>query len=249
MQEVQIEKDLMTTPNYGLVPEYAVSRKLPINPAIVAGNRCVCINGDAPEIESYKVLRTRIQQRMRKNGWRTLMVTSPTRGCGKTVTAINLALTVAREFNQTVLLVDGDFKRQQVHRCLGIESDVGLINYLLEGVPLKDLIIWPGIDKFTVISGGRTIMDSTELLGSPGMGDIVSEMKSRYDDRLIIFDVPPILNVADTIAFAPLVDGILMVVENGRTAMRDVKKALTLIPRKKILGFVLNRDGSGTKAV
>lgn len=114
-------------------------------------------------------------------------------------------------------------------------------------MPLKELIIWPKIDKLTLISGGRTISESAELLGSQRMKDLVAEMKTRYGDRYVIFDVPPLLSGADALAFSPLVDGIVMVVEEGRTPIKEVEKALELIPKEKFLGFVLNKASINKK--
>jgi non-specific protein-tyrosine kinase len=170
------------------------------------------------------------------------MVTSALPGEGKTLTAINLALTFAKEFNHTVLLVDCDFRQQQVHKLMGIPSERGLIDALMEGRPLQELIIWPGIERLTLISGGRTITDTSEVLNSAKMGTLVSEIKSRYHDRYIFFDVPPVLSVADAVAFAPLVDAILMVVWAEKTSLQDIKRAVELIPKEKFLGFVLNRQ-------
>lgn len=223
-------------------PKYSESKSIKLDLQKVCDNRCVCMLQDAPEIENYKVLRTQIQQRTKADGLNTIMVTSVHAGEGKTVTSINLAITFAKEFNQTVLLVDNDLRQQNIHRYLGISSKGGVIDYLKNGTPLTELIIWPGIEKLTFISGGRAVYDTTELLVSPRMKDLVAEMKTRYDDRYIIFDVPPILGVSDAIAFAPLVDSIIMVVEYGRTLVKDVEKALELIPKEKFLGFVLNKQ-------
>ena len=101
--------------------------------------------------------------------------------------------------------------------------------------------MWPGIEKFTFMSGGRALSDSSELLGSPRMKELITEMKDRYADRYVIFDVPPLLIGADALAFAPLVDAILMVVEAGKTSIQDVNKAISLLPKEKILGLVLNK--------
>ena len=166
---------------------------------------------------------------------------------GKTLTSINLALTFAKQFIHTVLLVDCDFKRQNVHKYLGFSSDKGLIDNLVEGTPLKDIVIWPGIEKLCVISGGNPVHNSTELLTSPKMKTLITEMKKRYRDRYVIFDVPPVLGGADAIAFAPMVDCILMVVEEGRTQIQDVKRSLEMIPTEKFLGFVLNRRKEGKR--
>jgi len=102
------------------------------------------------------------------------------------------------------------------------------------------MIVWPGVEKLTIISGGKIIRDSTELLGSPQMKELVAEMKNRYANRYIIFDVPPVLARSDAVAFAPVVDGVLFVVAAGRTSMYDVHKSIELIPREKFWGFVLN---------
>jgi protein-tyrosine kinase len=137
-------------------------------------------------------------------------------------------------------------RRQSIQRVLGIESDAGLADCLVDGKPLRECIIWPRIDKFTLISGGRRIQNSTELLGSSKMRMLVEEMKNRYDDRYVLFDVPPILAGADALALAPFVDCVILVVEQGRTGMRGVEKAVEMIPKEKFLGFVLNRQkGTG----
>ena len=146
-------------------PVYTESISVKLDPVKLARNRCVCISHDAPELDAYKVLRTQIMQRTKEKGMNTIMVTSVRPGEGKTVTAINLALTFAREYQQTALLVDCDLKKQDIHHYLGFASDRGLIDFLEYERPLKDFIIWPGIEKLTLISGGRTVTDSTELLG------------------------------------------------------------------------------------
>ncbi len=223
-------------------PVYSQSKSVRLDLENAIENRCVCITDSFPEIDYYKVLRTQIQQRTKEKNLNTVMVTSVNPGEGKTLTSINLAVTFARELNQTVLLVDCDLKQQTIYKRLGFSGEKGLIDYLVDNKPLKDLIIWPGIEKLTLLSGGRTIQDSSELLGSPRMAALVSEMKNRYADRYIFFDVPSVLVGADVIAFTSLVDSIILVVEAGITSINDVKKALELLPKEKFLGFVFNRQ-------
>jgi non-specific protein-tyrosine kinase len=225
-----------------IAPVYSDSKTVELDPNVAAENRIVCMLPDSPEIDFYKILRTQIQHRTKDKGWNTVMVTSVNPGEGKTLTAINLSITFAKEFNQTVLLVDSDLMRQNIHKYLGFESESGLIDYLVDDRPLKDFIIWPGIDKLTLISGGRTIYDSSELLGSPRMKTLINEMKTRYPNRYVFFDVPPILGGADAIVLAPLVDCIIMVVAEGQTSIHDIQKALQLLPQEKFLGFVMNRQ-------
>lgn len=225
----------------GKPPVYTDSAAVTLDEALVAENRIVCFAPDAPELDFYKVLRTQIVHRSKERGWNTIMVTSTRPGEGKTLTSINLALTFAKAYGQTVLLVDCDLRQQKVHTYLGLNSDKGIADYLLNGRPVKDLILWPKVDKLTLISGGQTIFESAELLGSTRMKELVAEMKGRYGDRYVIFDTPPLLSGADALTFSPLVDGIVMVVEEGRTPIKEVEKALELIPKEKFLGFVLNK--------
>jgi protein-tyrosine kinase len=250
-QELTEETLPGTQPNNGdswMSPTYSESSTVQLDQDILVKNRVLSAASEMNQIESYKVLRAQILQRTREEGWRTIMITSPNPGEGKTLTTINLGITFAKEFNQTVLLVDADLRRQKMHRYLGISSDFGLVDHLIDNRPLSDLILWPGIEQLTLISGGKCIRDSSEHLGSPKMKHLVTGMKERYKDRYILFDAPPILTGADTIAFAPHVDCILMVVESERTGTKDVKKALELIPREKFLGFVLNRYKYENKA-
>ena len=207
-------------------------------------NRCVGLFEGSPALESYKILRTKIQHRTKAHGWNTVMITSVRPAEGKTLTAINLALTFAREFHQTALLVDCDLKRQSVHKYLGLKSKQGLVDYLQHGRPLPEIIIRPGLNRFSLISGGGTVENSAELLNSPRMGALVREMKTRYADRFVIFDSPPILGCADALALFTHVDCLLMVVEAGRTTTHELQAAMEHVPAEKFLGFVLNRQNN-----
>ena len=213
-----------------------------LDPDRFARNRFVAFDPGAPEVEFYRMLRTKILHRTEGIGGVTVMVTSALPGEGKTTTAINLAFTFAKAYSQTVLLVDADLKQQKIHEVLGFENDKGLADYLLDSCPLSDTIVWPGIEKLTILSGGRTVTESSELIGSPGMKVLVEEMKSRYPERYVIFDVAPVLIGADALSFAPLVDCILFVVQAGRTSLQDVNRAIKMLPQEKVLGLVLNRD-------
>jgi non-specific protein-tyrosine kinase len=116
-----------------------------------------------------------------------------------------------------------------------------LVDYLVDGYPVSDLICWPGVEKMALISGGRPVTESAELLASPRMKELISDLKGRYPERFIIFDSSPILTGADVQAFVPLVDYVLLVVQAEKTSMEDVNHALQFLPQEKVLGFVLNR--------
>jgi non-specific protein-tyrosine kinase len=222
-------------------PAYVQSRMIKLDPLLLTRNRCLLNLDNAREAESFKVLRAQVLQRTRDSGSNTIMVTSALPGEGKTITAINLAFAIAREFQHTVMLVDGDLRKQSIHKYLGCAGEKGLIDYLAGSTPVSELVTWPGIEKMTLISGGRLLHESAEILGSPRMRELIPSMKGRYRDRYIIFDVPPILTGADVLTLAPLVDKVIVVVQAGKTSMDDVKKALQYLPKEKILGLVLNR--------
>ena len=223
-------------------PSYVDSRHLKPDVKHMEANRFMCYFPDADVLENYTQLRTQILQKTREKGWNTIMVTSAGPRTGKTLTAVNLSLTFAKTCEDTVLLVDCDLRNQTICKDMGIASEKGLADIIIDGVPMNNVMIWPGIDKMTVISGGRSIKGSSELLGSPQMAAVVSEMKKRYSDRYVFFDVPAALNVADALTFAPLVDCILIVIEEGKTTHKEIRMMLNMFQREKILGYVVNKQ-------
>jgi len=237
-----VEEPVDPKPKSGWVsPTYTVSRKVSPDPDVLHANRCILHRPqDSVEVDAYRVLRTKILQKCKERGGNTIMVTSAVSGEGKTLNAVNIAVTLAKEFQQTVLLVDCDLRRQSIHRYFGYESDTGIIDYLLNDTPVSELMTWPGIEKLTVMSGGRPISGGSELLGSSRMKELVEDMKTRYPERYIIFDVPPLLAGADALAFVPLVDHVVVVVREGATPADAVNRAMKLIPPEKVLGLVLN---------
>jgi non-specific protein-tyrosine kinase len=230
-------------------PTYDQSRKVKLVPEIASANRCIAFADKPQVVDAYKVLRTQILQKMQLLGGNTLMVTSALPGDGKTTTAINLAFTMAKEFQQTVLLVDCDLQQQDVHKQLGYKSDRGLIDYLLDDCPVSELFTWPSIEKISVVSGGRLIRESSELLGSPRMKELVSDMKLRYPERFVIFDMQSISAGADALVFAQLVDHIIMVVQEGKTPVSEIKRSVEMLPEDKLLGMMLNRHKIDTRPI
>jgi non-specific protein-tyrosine kinase len=229
-------------------PAYRHVQQVALDMNIVLNNRCVCANTDVLEGDFYKVLRTQIQHTAIERDWRTIMVTSTMPDEGKTLTSINLAFSFAKAYDQTVMLIDADLKKQQVHKMLGINSQYGLIDYLINDQPISDCLIRPEGEKLVLISGGNPVDGSSELLGSRMMKRFVRESRDRYSDRLVFFDVPPIMVGADVMAFAPLVDGIVFVVRAGQTSIKQAKKAVELLPQDKLIGVVLNGQKMNTKS-
>lgn len=191
---------------------YTSTRTVTVDMDRLRRNRLMAPGSDEILGEAYKLLRTHILQRTKRESRNTLMVTGPLPNEGKTLTTINLAIAMSREVGQTVLLADGDLRHPSVHRYLDLPSGPGLVEYLTSGYPIAKSLVHPeGLANLVVLPAGRSTTRSVELLSSPLMVDLVRELKHFYPDRYVLFDLPPML-YADPLAFAPLVDGIILVV-------------------------------------
>lgn len=230
-----------------LVPaeiNYTQTRKVSLYPGWLRQNRVITADTFDDYARAYKVLRTQVSQRMRAQGWRTLAVTSPGPGEGKTLTAINLSISLALEANQTVLLVDADLRQPSIHTYFGFDAEVGLRDHLQDAVPLERILVHPEIRRLVVLPGGVPLVNSSEMLASPVMLRLVQEVKRRYPSRMVVFDLPPILASDDVLAFAPYVDAALLVVEDGKTEREDAARAAELLQaaNHNLIGTVLNKS-------
>jgi protein-tyrosine kinase len=192
-------------------------------------------------VESYKMLRTRCLQAMDVMNWNTLAITSPGNDSGNSLTAANLAISIAMELNRTALLVDANFHNPSICKLFGIEAETGLGDYLLNDTPLNELLINPDLERLVILPAGKEMLNSAEMLASPKMIRLVNELKSRYQSRIIIFDLPPLLGQADTLGFSPYVDCVLLVVDEGHTKTEELKHASSLLKEINVLGTVLNK--------
>jgi len=192
--------------------------------------------------DHIKIMRTRILNLLQESGGNSLLVTSPLPGEGKTLTAINLAISISHEIDRTTLLVDADLRSPMINKYFGIPNGKGLSDYLRGEEDIPDLLINPGIEKLTILPGGSPILNSSELLGAPKMESLVAEMKKRYPDRFIIFDSSSLLTTADPLVFSRYIDGILLVVEAEKTPKADIEKAKEMLKDKPVLGTVFNKE-------
>lgn len=192
-------------------------------------------------IERFKLLRTRILSETHAQDDRTILITSALAQEGKTFVALNLAITFAREVDQTVLLIDVNLRHPSVLTFLGIPEDRGLSDYLLHDEPLPELLIRPGIEKLVILPSGPHVENSAELLRSHKMQQLVKEMKQRYGNRYVFFDAPPVLASVDTMVLSEYVDKALFVVEAGRIKPDQLSEALNRLGKSKLLGTILNK--------
>jgi protein-tyrosine kinase len=194
--------------------------------------------------DAYKILRTQVIHRLRENNWNVLGITSPKDGEGKTLTSINLAISLAAEPTQTVLLVDADLRAPHLHEEFGLESKEGLTEFLLDGRSIEEMLVSPGLGRLIVLPGGRGTDHSADVLTTPRMSALGKELKHRYASRVVIFDLPPVLGQADVLAFTPQLDALLLVVEEGNTTESELHQSMQILKGSvPILGTVLNKAG------
>ncbi len=192
---------------------------------------------------SYKILRTRVQQRMEASLWHSIAVTAAEAGDGKTLTSINLAIALARDVNSWVFLVDLDLQHPRVAPYLGLRFDKGLSDYLAGQASFEDIVYEPsGIERLAIIPNAKGLEQSSELLGSPRMFELNQALATESPRRIVIFDMPPLLLSDDVLRFLPNVDGLLFVVSEGKTPRATLERARDALPEKKLLGVVLNRS-------
>lgn len=205
-------------------------------------NRIIAGFYNNPQSAVFRMLRTQVLQKMRSAKFRSLAITSPTAGEGKSLVASNLAIAIAMELNQTVLLVDMDLRNPSIGRYFDLTVKAGLKDYLEGDMSLEQVLINPGIKRLVILPGSNRAEDSAELLSSPKMASLVSDIKTHYDSRIIIFDVPPVLQTDDVLLSTDYFDSTLLVLEDGKNTEADIKKSLQLLEGGQLLGTVLNKS-------
>ena len=216
------------------------TRCVALTPKLLDAHRVVTTTVHHPVTDVYRSLRAQVLQALEARDKTTIGITSANHGEGKTLTAVNLAIAMAMDVNHNVLLVDADLRSPGVASCLGLEPALGVSDYLIGNAAIADCLIHPRIERLTVLPARDRIGNSAELLASPQMVHLARELKERYADRLIVYDLPPILTVGDAIGFLPMIDATLLVVRDGATRVPDLNRALELLGGYNLVGTVLN---------
>ena len=219
---------------------YSQTKIANLDKQLLRANRVIYGSEDRSGLAAYKMLRTQVLQRMTAHGWNALAVTSPGQNEGKSLTAINLAISLARELHHTVLLVDMDLRKPSIHKYFGITPEKGIGDYLLRDASLSDILVNPGIERLVLLPGTDSIENSSEILASPAMGSLVQELKARYPSRMVLFDLPPVLPADDALSFVPFVDAFLLVLKEGQVTRTELKHTMEIMKEAMIIGTVLN---------
>lgn len=191
--------------------------------------------------ESFRVLRSRILHPSDDGkNMKTIMITSAAPGEGKSFVSANLAIALARGMDQYCLVVDCDLRRPTLAGLFGMANDPGLSDYLRARCDVPQLIKKTSVEKLSLLASGNPPVNPSELLGSGRMQGLVQQLSSRYDDRIIIFDSPPIQAASETLVLAKQVDGVVLVVRWGASGRDHAKRLVEDIGKEKIIGVVFN---------
>lgn len=207
-------------------------------------NRIIAHSAENPLVSSYDVLRTKVLQTMNQEGWKVLVVTSPTPGCGKTVTATNLALSIARQPEQQAILLDLDLRKPAVAIDLGLQLDRDLSSFLRGEAAIDDIMVHLDIagPQLTVIGNRSSMSSPAEFIASREMKALIDSLRNLSDRAVIIVDMPPVLIADDVIAFLPQADCCLLTVAEGSSTASEIESAESLLSGTQFLGCVLNKS-------
>jgi protein-tyrosine kinase len=206
---------------------------------------------DAGASRAYKILRTRVLRRLEANQWHSFALTGVTAGEGKTLTAINLAIALAQDVNTWVALIDLDLQRPRVAEYLGLRNtrgEKGLGDYLQGNATFENIVYSPDIERLVVIPNFAPLLNASEMLTSPRMTELMQALEAETPRRILIFDMPPVLAADDVLAFAPQIDGLLLVVAEGTTDRNSLRRAKEVLAEMNLLGVVLNRSAERNDA-
>jgi protein-tyrosine kinase len=221
---------------------YARTKVFTPRPEHLERNRIMNLGTAGAASAAYRMLRTQVLQRMDAHAWRSLAIFSPGAEDGKSTTAINLAVSLASDQLHTALLVDFDFKRATLASSFGLTPQFGVDDALAGHAPLEDCLYHPeGFDRLVLLPARARLGNSSEILAGPRTRELVTELRARYPDRFIIYDLPPVLHADDALSFAPQVECGLVIAAEGRTRRSDLVRTIELLSKTPLVGTVLNR--------
>jgi protein-tyrosine kinase len=220
--------------SYAAPSSAAVAVDARLDPVLVAALKPL-----SPAAEQYRTLRSRIAQAENGHGLRVIQVSSPGRRDGKTVTALNLALTMAQEFQRRVLILDADLRQPRVHALLGLTPGPGLVDVLTGTATLDQALIEIPDHHLTVLRAGAAYERPAEMLGSAPMRRLIDTLRTQFD-RVVVDS--PAAEVSDPGALGPLVDGLVLVVRASMTTKPAISRAVAALASPKLLGLVFNES-------
>lgn len=227
-----------------------LAHRVTLDPETARENRLLLTSAvpeDRGTVAAYGMLRTRLLHRMRAKGWQTLGVTSAAPQDGKSLTSVNLALSLAREKNSAVILLDLDMRNPSVCRTLGITPPTELRDFFEGRLESPEGVFMSvGIDNLLVAGNVTATQNSAELLASSHLEELFAFIRKSTTSPLILMDLPPVLSPDDTLVVAPRVDALILVASQGVTPRADLQRASEMLADFPIAGLVLNRSTDAT---
>lgn len=212
-----------------------------LDPAHLARNRLISAGQEDPAYVAFDVLRTRLLQALKERGWTRVAITSPTKGCGKSFVAANLAFSLARRPSCRVVLMDMDLRIPSQATIFGIRKPGSMSEFLSGGRP-ADRHLLQVAPNLVVGFNDAPVVNASELLQEPRTADALNAIQDMLQPDVVLYDLPPALVCDDLIAFLPQVDAVLLVVGGGITKANDVKKCERLLSgQAPLLGVVFNK--------
>jgi protein-tyrosine kinase len=231
-------------PQFGPAATPIFAREVSLNSAYLESQRIIAHDVRDPRSRAFDMLRTQILQSMDLKSWQFLGITSPTEGCGKSVVAINLALSIARQPDRSVLLVDLDLQKPRVANYLGFRSDRGVLNVLAGRTSLQDTLIQATImgEQLMVLPCEGPTLNSSSWIASRPMSALLQDIKQNFWNWTVIFDLPPILLGDDVISILPRLDCVAFVVGAGLTTAEEIRECNKHLDSTEIVRVVLNKS-------
>lgn len=220
------------------LPPQAATQKIKVsNQLLVTAN-----DSNTPAAEEYRKLKSNIVRLTKGEQFRNLiMVTSSVGSEGKSITALNLAMSLAMEYDHTVLLLDADLRKPSLQKYLGLDHKKGLADCLLDGLDVKDALVKTGIGRLSLLGAGREVSNPAEIFSSQRAREFFLEIRNRYHDRYVIIDTPPVLPFAETRSMCGFVDGVVLVVKEGGVSLDRISETVECLQGPPLLGIVYNQ--------
>ncbi len=218
-------------------------RDVVLEPERLESRRIISHNVSDPRSKAFDMLRTQVLQSMDANNWQVIAVTSPTPGCGKTLTTINLALSIARQVERSALLADMDLRKPQIARRLGVKCDAGLLGMLEGHLGFQDAVFRAhvGRHQMMVLPAETATESSSEWMASRAMRDLMHQMRRDFRGSTIILDMPPMLISDDVIALLPQVDCVLLVTAVGMSSVEEIAECKRYLRSANVVRVVVNK--------
>ncbi|MCK5728661.1 MAG: CpsD/CapB family tyrosine-protein kinase [Methylococcales bacterium] len=214
-----------------------------MSPELLIKRRIVALQNQTLDVNIFKILRTKILKALKQNNWNSFGITSPTENAGVCMVSVNLALVMAMEFNQSIMLIDMNLRAPKIHTFFDFDVKKGLKDCIEPNPPLlSELLLMPNIDRLAILPGHGETLRSSEMISSPQMQTLIKNAKNHYQPQITIFNLPPVLNSDDVLTSLDYYDAMLLVVEEGGNKKDEVRDSLKMLAGIELLGTVLNKS-------